>query len=85
VYALAVVNGDDSDQLDIDIDLALFDRTGYPVDSDERGEAFAVVAAASDDPGPWRLEVINAKESPQTVRIEIWAKPGTVKLLREGE
>jgi hypothetical protein len=85
VYALAVVNGDDSEQLDIDIDLALFDRTGYPVDSDERGEAFAVVAAASDDPGPWRLEVINAKESPQTVRIEFWAKPGTVKLLREGE
>ena len=85
VYALAIAEGDDSELLDVDLDLTLFDRTGYPVDSDERGEAFAVVAAASDDPGPWRLEVINAKESPQTVRIEFWAKPGAVKLLREGE
>jgi hypothetical protein len=85
VYALAIAEGDESELLDVDLDLALFDRTGYPVDSDERGEAFAVVAAASDDSGPWCLQVINAKEQTRRVRVEFWAKPGAAKVLRQGD
>ena len=80
VYAIAIPAGDDAD-----IDLGLFDRGGYSVDADDRGDAFAVVAASSDDPGPWRLEVIDAEESPVTVRVEFWGKPGLVAVRRQGE
>lgn len=82
VYALAVPRGDGAD-----LDLRLFDRSGHLVDADDRGEAFAVVAASSDGPGPWRLEVINAVDAeapPTTARIEFWGRPATRITRRPG-
>ncbi len=83
VYLLAELVGEHEEA---DIDLELLDRRGYSIDADVRGIPFAAVAASSDDPGPWRLRVINAgddTESPQKVRVECWGKPGAVRFLRQ--
>ena len=80
VYAIATPSDDTSD-----IDLRLSDRSGRPIDADERGEAFAVVSASSDEPGPWFLEVLNPGDDPQSVRIEFWGKPGAVRIRRQAE
>lgn len=83
VYLLAELVGEHEE---VDIDLELLDRRGYSIDADVRGISFAAVAASSDDPGPWRLRVINAgddTDSSQKVRVECWGKPGAVRFLRQ--
>lgn len=83
VYLLSELVG----ELDeADIDLELLDRRSFSIDADVRGISFAAVAASSDDPGPWRLRVINAgddTESSQQVRVECWGKPGEVRFRRQ--